>query len=135
MYSPIQQEFNLESTDQFSPPSMTTLGTPHTTVGAVPVARNNRMNPYQIHQRHNSFGAVSIAMSPPTSTAAAGGRAIPFTEQNAQNWFGTSLDSTGSSFGQSPIFVGRDMIISPSTSTGHLDAYAGTEDDESQQRK
>ncbi|KAG0171478.1 hypothetical protein DFQ28_009204 [Apophysomyces sp. BC1034] len=139
MYSPTQPEFNLESADQFSPPGMPSVGTPHTTVGAVPVGRNNRVYPsnsYQIHQRHNSFGAASIAMSPPSAAAAAAaaGRTIPFADPNAQNWFGTSLDSTGSSFGQSPIFGGRDIIVSPSTSTGHLDGYAGTEDDELQHR-
>ncbi|KAI9259585.1 helix-loop-helix DNA-binding domain-containing protein [Phascolomyces articulosus] len=154
MYSPTQQEFD----EQFSQTGLASMGTPHTTVGAVPV-RNPRggvfnpsaSNSYQLHQRQGSFGAASIAISPPNNVAAAaaaaaavGGRPIPFTDPNAQNWFGTSLDSNGSSFGQSPIFGGRDLIVSPSTSTGHLDAAAsgystaggpGTgEDEEAQQR-
>ncbi|KAI8391370.1 helix-loop-helix DNA-binding domain-containing protein [Radiomyces spectabilis] len=133
MYSPTQQEFNLEPTDHFSQAS---LGTPHTTVGAVPVGRSNRVfNPsqsYQLHQRQNSFGAASIAISPPN--AATAGRGIPFTDPNNSAWFGTSLDSTSSSFGQSPIFGGRDVIVSPSTSASHLDGFTGTEDDEMQQR-
>ncbi|KAI9030133.1 helix-loop-helix DNA-binding domain-containing protein [Phycomyces nitens] len=141
MYSPTQQDFNLEA-DHFVHPG---LGTPHTTVGAMPVVRNNRVfnssatAPYQMHQRHNSFGAVSIAMSPPhaaaaAAAAAAAGRGISFADPNAQHWFSTSLDSTGSSFGQSPIFGGRDLIVSPSTSTGHIEGYVGPEDDEHQQR-
>ncbi|KAI8150265.1 hypothetical protein BJV82DRAFT_573437 [Fennellomyces sp. T-0311] len=148
MYSPTQQEFD----EQFSQTGLASMGTPHTTVGAVPV-RNPRgvFNPsasssYQLHQRQGSFGAASIAISPPNNmaaaaaAAAAAGRPISFADPNAQNWFGTSLDSNGSSFGQSPIFGGRDLIVSPSTSTGHLDANgypasgAGGEDDELQQR-
>ncbi|KAF7729050.1 hypothetical protein EC973_005081 [Apophysomyces ossiformis] len=105
----------------------------HSTVGAVPVARNNPVfNPsYQMHRRQNSFGAASIAMSPPNPGT---GRPMSFADAGAQNWFGTSLDSASSSFGQSPIFATRDLIVSPSTSTGHLDGFATTEDDESQQR-
>ncbi|KAG0169654.1 hypothetical protein DFQ28_005895 [Apophysomyces sp. BC1034] len=114
---------------------MTSVDAPHTTVGAVPVARNNRVfnpsAPYQIHQRQSSFGAASIAMSPPNPGT---GRAMSFADAGAQNWFGTSLDSASSSFGQSPIFAGRDLIVSPSTSTGHLDGFAAGDDDESQQR-
>ncbi|CDH58224.1 hypothetical protein RO3G_15783 [Lichtheimia corymbifera JMRC:FSU:9682] len=135
MYSPTQQEL-LESGEQFAAPGgLVSMGTPHTTVDAMPV-RNprgvfNASNSYQLHQRHSSFGAASLAMSPP-SAAVAAGRPLSFGDPNAQNWFGTSLDSTGSSFGQSPIFGG---MVSPSTSTGHLDGYpAGTEDDEIQQR-
>ncbi|KAI7871629.1 hypothetical protein BDF14DRAFT_1718732 [Spinellus fusiger] len=144
MYSPTQQEFSMDPNDHFSHP--TGMGTPHTTVGAVPVTRNNRVfnsstaGSYHIHQRHNSFGNVSIAMSPPqaaaaanAANAAAAGRGISFADPNAQHWFGTSLDSTGSSFGQSPIFGGRDLIMSPSTSTGHIDGFGG-DDDEHQQR-
>ncbi|KAI7887447.1 HLH-domain-containing protein [Lichtheimia hyalospora FSU 10163] len=140
MYSPTHQSFNLEGDHPFSPTPGTSTSSPHTTVGAVPVARNSRLfNPpppapsssYQLHhhQRQGSFGAAaSIAMSPP------GGRGIPFGDpNNAQNWFGTSLDSTSSSFGQSPIFNGRDLVVSPSTSTSHIDGFTG-EEDEAQQR-
>ncbi|KAI8098393.1 uncharacterized protein B0P05DRAFT_521769 [Gilbertella persicaria] len=122
MYSPPQQQ---EYTDHFSQ-----VGTPHTTVGAVPVARNNRLlNPNYHHQRQNSFGTVASAMtmSPPSRT---------MYENNSQNWFGTSLDSNGSSFGQSPVFNNhRDIIVSPSTSSSHLDSFTNNqEDDENQQR-
>ncbi|KAG1147095.1 hypothetical protein G6F37_006543 [Rhizopus arrhizus] len=124
MYSPTQQDFNLEN-DHFSSNGM--MGTPHTTVGAVPVVRNSRLfNPsYQLHQRQNSFGTVaSIAMSPPN-------RGLPYDNNNSQNWFGTSLDSNTSSFGQSPIFTG---IVSPSASTGHLDNYTVNDDEEVNQK-
>lgn len=139
MYSPSQQQdYNID-TDHFQ----NSIDT-HTTVGAVPVVqRNNRLfNPsyqQQLHQRQNSFGTVAsaITMSPPNRT---GGMA--FNENNSQNWFGTSLDSNGSSFGQSPIFSGRDLIVSPSTSSGHLDLIGNNsninmngDDDENQQRK
>ncbi|KAI9321615.1 helix-loop-helix DNA-binding domain-containing protein [Dichotomocladium elegans] len=140
MYSPTQQEF-LDSNEQFSSAGglASMGGTPHTTVSAMPVRNGRGMfntggggggNSYHLHHRQGSFGAASIAMSPPS--AVAGGRPISFADPNAQNWFGTSLDSTGSSFGQSPIFGG---MVSPSTSTGHLDGYpGGGDDDEIQQR-
>jgi hypothetical protein len=74
----------------------------HATVGAMPVHRNQVFAPYV---RQNA--------------------AYPFENQA---WFGTSLDSTGSSFGQSPPFVSRDIVVSPSTSTP-------LDDDKSQQKK
>ncbi|KAI8641956.1 helix-loop-helix DNA-binding domain-containing protein, partial [Parasitella parasitica] len=101
----------------------------HTTVGAVPVVRNRLFNPPYHHQRQSSFGTAVSAMSPPNHS---GGMA--FNENNSQNWFGTSLDSNGSSFGQSPIFGG---IVSPSTSSGHLELIGSTQngdDDDGQQR-
>ncbi|KAI9022794.1 hypothetical protein CLU79DRAFT_750778 [Phycomyces nitens] len=132
MYSP-QQDFQLEPAGRFSPP-MASMGTPHTTVGAVPVTRNNRVfnssNNYTIHQRQDSFGTASIAMSPPNVPSR---HSMTFTDAN-QNWFGTSLDSTSSSFGQSPIFPGRDFIVSPSTSSGHLEGVNGQEEEEGQQK-
>ncbi|KAI7850911.1 hypothetical protein BDC45DRAFT_446369 [Circinella umbellata] len=151
MYSPTQQEFD----EQFSQTGLASMGgTPHTTVGAVPVRNQQRSvfnpstsNSYQLHQRQGSFGAASIAISPPNNMTAAvaaaanGGRPISFADPNAQHWFGTSLDSNGSSFGQSPIFGARDLIVSPSTSTGHLDGATygvgqggAGEDEELQQR-
>lgn len=52
------------------------------------------------------------------------------------NWFSTSLDSNASSFGQSPVFGGRDLLVTPSNSTGHIiDGFAGNDDDELSQRK
>lgn len=151
MYSPTQQDFNLDS-DSFQQ-AMTSQ---HTTVGAMPVRasqqhhqpsqqqRNSGMfghsSSYHHHQRQNSFGtAASIAMSPP--------RGMPFTTVNptTSNWFGTSLDSS-SSFGQSPptMFTSgsvsggnsrNDLIVSPSNSTSHLDGFTGNDDEEGQQRK
>ncbi|KAI8879944.1 HLH-domain-containing protein [Backusella circina FSU 941] len=77
----------------------------HATVGAMPINRIFHPQNY---------------MSQPRSSVT-----YPFENQT---WFGTSLDSTGSSFGQSPPpIIGRDVIVSPSTST-QLD------DDESQQK-
>jgi hypothetical protein len=144
MYSPTQQQQQQQDymeNDHFQQQqSNNNSGTPHTTVGAVPVVQrnnnNNRLfNPSQYHQRQNSFGTVAsaITMSPPSHRN--GGMA--FSNDNAQNWFGTSMDSNGSSFGQSPIFNGngRDLIVSPSTSTGHLDGFTGNEDEDGQQRK
>lgn len=134
MYSPTQQDYNLES-DHFTNQGMS--GTPHTTVGAVPVVQrnNNRLfNPSHYHQRQNSFGTVASAMSPPSHRNAG----MAFSNDNSQqNWFGTSMDSNGSSFGQSPIFHGnnRDLIISPSTSSSHLDGFTGNDEEEGQQRK
>ncbi|KAI8340893.1 helix-loop-helix DNA-binding domain-containing protein [Chlamydoabsidia padenii] len=141
MYSPTQQDFNLDS-DSFQH-AMTSQ---HTTVGAMPVRASQQHRNSGVfghpssyhypHQRQNSFGtAASIAMSPP--------RGIPFNtvDPTASNWFGTSLDSS-SSFGQSPptMFTtgsggGRnDLIVSPSTSTSHIDGFTGNEDDDMQQR-
>ncbi|ORZ09274.1 helix-loop-helix DNA-binding domain-domain-containing protein [Absidia repens] len=143
MYSPTQHDFHLDS-DSFQQ-AMTSQ---HTTVGAMPVRASQHHqrsggvfghgSPYHHpHQRQNSFGtAASIAMSPP--------RGIPFTtvDPTASNWFGTSLDSS-SSFGQSPPSAlyttipngGRnDLIVSPSSSTSHLDGLVGNDDDEAQQR-
>ncbi|SAM06801.1 hypothetical protein [Absidia glauca] len=150
MYSPTQQDFNLDS-DSFQQ-AMTSQ---HTTVGAMPVRasqqhhqpsqqqRNSGMfshpSSYHHHQRQNSFGtAASIAMSPP--------RGMPFTTVNptTSNWFGTSLDSS-SSFGQSPptMFTSgsvnggnsrSDLIVSPSNSTSQLDGFPGNDDEEGHQR-
>lgn len=148
MYSPSQQQdYNLD-TDHFNQQQQT-METSHTTVGAVPVVRNTRLfNPgyqQQLHQRQSSFGAVAsaITMSPPNHRSGGMAYADNTNANNSQNWFGTSLDSNGSSFGQSPIFNGRDLIVSPSTSTSHLDNFATTnslhsnpnDDEEAQQRK
>lgn len=138
MYSPTQQEFNLDSNS-----FQQAMTSQHTTVGAMPVRTSHQQRnsgiftthqaaaPYHHpHQRQNSFGtAASIAMSPP--------RGNPYSvDPTASNWFGTSLDSS-SSFGQSPPMfpTGRnDLIVSPSNSTSHLE-YVTNEDDEAQQRK
>ncbi|KAI9491449.1 hypothetical protein BDB00DRAFT_883829 [Zychaea mexicana] len=150
MYSPTQQQFNTETQDHhYHSASAVGIhnndpnnnnnngagGSLHTTVGAVPV-RNNPA--YNTSSSSYSFGAASLAMSP-TSTTAGGGRGIPFGEANSHHWFGTSMDSVGSSFGQSPpIFGGAggrgDLIVSPSTSTSQLDGLTAGEEDETQQR-
>ncbi|KAI9274683.1 helix-loop-helix DNA-binding domain-containing protein [Phascolomyces articulosus] len=112
-------------------------GSSHTTVGAVPV-RNNTAATYNTSTSSYSFGAASLAMSPTSTTT--GTRGIPFGEANSHNWFGTSMDSVGSSFGQSPpIFNGpgggrNELIVSPSTSTSQLDGLTTGEEDETQQR-
>ncbi|KAL1936408.1 hypothetical protein VTP01DRAFT_542 [Rhizomucor pusillus] len=125
MYSPTQQQFHMDAGNAQSSNS------PHTTVGAVPVARSNRVMPSYQHQRQGSFGAASIAMSPTGP-----GRSIQFGDQS---WLGTSVDSTGSSFGQSPPFygggaAGRDLVVSPSNSTSQLEGITGDEEDPLAQR-
>ncbi|KAI7846810.1 hypothetical protein BDC45DRAFT_493031 [Circinella umbellata] len=153
MYSPTQHHFNSEAQQQheqgFHPASIDIHnndsgdGPMHgdaspATVGAVPVRSNTAT--YNTSSSSYSFGAVSLAMSPPSTS---GTRGIPFGETNSHNWFGTSMDSVGSSFGQSPpIFNGgptpiggrNDLIVSPSTSTSQLDGITTGEEDETQQR-
>lgn len=126
MYSPTQQQFHMDAGNAQSSNS------PHTTVGAVPVARSSRVMPSYQHQRQGSFGAASIAMSPTGP-----GRSIQFGDQS---WLGTSVDSTGSSFGQSPPFygggaAGRDLVVSPSNSTSQLEGITGDEEDPLAQRQ
>ncbi|KAI8371192.1 helix-loop-helix DNA-binding domain-containing protein [Choanephora cucurbitarum] len=138
MYSPPQQDYGLD-TDHFSQQQM---GTPHTTVGAMPVVRNNRLfNPNYHHQRQNSFGTVAsaITMSPPNNNHPHRNSMGFHDNNNSQNWFGTSMDSNGSSFGQSPIFTNmpRELVVSPSTSSSHLDTLtvaSNHEEDEGQQK-
>ena len=154
MYSPTQQQFNPEAQQRheqgFHPTSIdihnndSSDGPTHgdsspTTAGAVPVRSST--GAYNTSASSYSFGAASLAMSP---TSTSGARGVPFGETTSHNWFGTSMDSVGSSFGQSPpIFnggpttVGRrnDLIVSPSTSTGQLDGLTAGEEDEAQQRK
>ncbi|KAI8365123.1 hypothetical protein BD560DRAFT_455253 [Blakeslea trispora] len=126
MYSPPQQDYGLD-TDHFSQQQQQQMGTPHTTVGAMPVVRNNRLfNPNYHHQRQNSFGtaASAITMSPPNNHHHRNSMGF-HDNNNSQNWFGTSMDSNGSSFGQSPIFTNmpRELVVSPSTSSSHLDTF------------
>lgn len=81
---------------------------------------------------YQSFGPMAIN---PSHTVHNG--SISFTDPNQNNnWFGTSLDSNTSSFGQSPVFGGRDLLVTPSNSTGHLiDSFAGGDEDDLTQRK
>lgn len=51
--------------------------------------------------------------------------------QAQENWLSTSLDST-TSFGQSPVFDTRHLLVTPSTSTGLVPTTAGDEDDQGQ---
>ncbi|KAG2219686.1 hypothetical protein INT45_001858 [Circinella minor] len=153
MYSPTQQQFNSDAQQQHEqglhPASIdihnsdSSDGPMHSdaspaTIGAVPVRSNTAA--YNTSTSSYSFGAASLAMSPPSTS---GARGIPFGETNSHNWFGTSMDSVGSSFGQSPpIFNGgptpiegrNDLIVSPSTSTSQLDGLTTGEEDETQQR-
>src|ERR1700710_1926480 len=107
MYSPSQQQ---QLFDQ--DPSLNAVST-HTSVGAMPMQGYSSIpnHPAAISRRRQS--SFSSVMSPPLS---AGPTSSSFDPSNAQAWFGTSLDSTGSSFSQS-MFGGRDLIVSPSTST------------------
>ncbi|KAI9480403.1 MAG: helix-loop-helix DNA-binding domain-containing protein [Benjaminiella poitrasii] len=78
-----------------------------------------QQSPLSTSPYHTSFGPMAINPSntfgTTTTTTAAG--------TDVTNWFSTSIESTTSSFGQSPIFnnsTNRDLIITPSNSTGHL---------------
>lgn len=123
MYSPNQQQQQLFDQD----PSLNGVST-HTSVGAMPMqSYSNSSHPATIARRRQS--SFSSVMSPPLS---AGPTSSSFDPNNAQAWFGTSLDSTGSSFSQS-MFGGRDLIVSPSTSTP-MDGFGAGDDDEATQR-
>ncbi|KAI8047584.1 helix-loop-helix DNA-binding domain-containing protein [Gilbertella persicaria] len=83
-------------------------------------------------QQSSSYSLHSSSFGPMAINNPSNG--ISFTDPSA-NWFGTSMDSNGSSFGQSPVFGGRDLLITPSNSTGHLiDTFTGNEDDDLSQR-
>ncbi|CAO3658791.1 unnamed protein product [Rhizopus stolonifer] len=76
-------------------------------------------SPYHtMHNRHNSgsnFGPMAIHSNSVQN----------FNTDPSATWFGTSLDSNTSSYG------GRDLIITPSNSTGHnIDSYASVNDDD-----
>ncbi|KAI8066070.1 helix-loop-helix DNA-binding domain-containing protein [Thamnidium elegans] len=93
---------------------------------------NQQQSPtyHNMHHNSNNFGPMAIN---PSSTVA-NGHNVPFTDP-ATNWFSTSLDSNASSFGQSPVFGGRDLLVTPSNSTGHLiDGFTAGDDDELSQR-
>jgi hypothetical protein len=86
------------------------------------------MHPQQQQQQQNSFGPMTI--SPPNHNIGA-----PFQDPSTQ-WFGTSLESNGSSFGQSPVFGTKDLLVTPSSSTGHLmEGYSGPENGDGIQRR
>jgi hypothetical protein len=92
------------------------------------------MNPQQhqhfhMQQHHqNSFSPMAINPSTTQSTN------ILADPASNPSWFGTSMDSNASSFGQSPPVYGRDLLVTPSNSTGHLMENYG-DDDELSQRK
>ncbi len=89
------------------------------------------------HHHNTNFGPMAIN---PSNTVGSnnnnGSGSVPFADPST-NWFGTSMDSNASSFGQSPVFGGRDLLVTPSNSTGHLiDGFTGGgDDDELSQRK
>ncbi|KAF1807584.1 helix-loop-helix DNA-binding domain-containing transcription factor [Mucor lusitanicus] len=93
-------------------------------------------SPYHTMHHSNSFGPMAIN---PSSTVQgnhnSGQNNMAFTDPSSANWFGTSMDSNASSFGQSPVFGGRDLLVTPSNSTGHIiDSFNGGEDEELSQR-
>ncbi|KAI9288870.1 helix-loop-helix DNA-binding domain-containing protein [Umbelopsis sp. AD052] len=124
MYSPNQQQ-------QFFDQEQSLNGlSAHTSVNAMPMQSYSTSHPTLpaaiARRRQSSFSSV---MSPPLS---AGPSSSSFDPANSQAWFGTSLDSTGSSFSQN-MFGGRDIIVSPSTSTP-MDGFGTADDDEAAQR-
>lgn len=122
MYSSNQQDFHMENTD-----TMFVNNQPRTRTSL-----NQQQSPTYHHHHNNNFGPMAIN---PSSTVSSGHGSVPFTDPST-NWFGTSMDSNASSFGQSPVFGGRDLLVTPSNSTGHLiDGFAGGDDDELSQRK
>jgi hypothetical protein len=89
---------------------------------------------YHNMHHNNSFGPMAI--NPSSTVQGSGQNNIPFTDPSSANWFGTSMDSNASSFGQSPVFGGRDLLVTPSNSTGHIiDSFNGGDDEDLGQRK
>ncbi|KAG1146058.1 hypothetical protein G6F36_015072 [Rhizopus arrhizus] len=90
--------------------------------------RNNFGQPsssyHPLHNRHNS-GQSSINNYGPMSI-----HNNTFSTDPSATWFSTSLDSNTSSFG------GRELIITPSNSTGHnIDDYSNYNDDDEYSQK
>lgn len=122
MYSSNQQEFHMDN------------NTDHMFVNNQPRTRtslNQTQSSSYLHHNTNNFGPMAIN---PSSTV--GPNNVGFADPST-NWFSTSLDSNASSFGQSPVFGGRDLLVTPSNSTGHIieGFAAGPDDDELSQRK
>ncbi|KAI9321878.1 hypothetical protein BX666DRAFT_1906529 [Dichotomocladium elegans] len=159
MYSPTYHSFRIkdDNAHQHSFPLTpgTSTSSPHPTLGASSVRRGSRLfspqtvpslfhppyhnnnnnndnnNNLRQHQRQGSLGSMgnAIAMSPRA-------RPIPFGDPAiTPNWFGTSLDSAGSSYRQSPAV--HDLVISPSTSANKMDGCDSefTEDNEEAQQR
>ena len=78
---------------------------------------------FSTHNRNNSnsnFAPISIHNSSVQT----------FNTDPSTTWFGTSLDSNTSSFG------GRELIITPSNSTGHIvEGYSNLNDDDDLSQK
>lgn len=130
MYSS-NQDFHMENTDNMfinnnQPRSRNSLNQQQS-----PTYQHQQQQQQQHHHSTN-FGPMAIN---PSNTVSSGNGSVPFADPST-NWFGTSMDSNASSFGQSPVFGGRDLLVTPSNSTGHLiDGFTGGDDDELSQRK
>lgn len=122
MYSTNQQEFHMDNNN--SNGDMFVNNQPRTRTSL------NQQSYLHHNTNNNNFGPMAI--NPSSTVSNNVGFADPST-----NWFSTSLDSNASSFGQSPVFGGRDLLVTPSNSTGHIieGFAAGPDDDELSQRK
>lgn len=125
MYSG-NQEFHMENPDHM----FVNNNQPRTRASLPPQQQSSSYH----NMHHSNFGPMAIN---PSNTVGSGGgsHSVPFGDPST-NWFSTSMDSNASSFGQSPVFGGRDLLVTPSNSTGHLiDGFTGGEDDALSQRK
>jgi hypothetical protein len=131
------QDFNIENQEHAmfinnNPRSRNSLGQQQQQQQQQPSQSYHSMHQANSNNGNNSFGPMAIN---PSNTVQGGQNGIPFADPST-NWFGTSMDSNASSFGQSPVFGGRDLLVTPSNSTGHLiEGFTGQEDDELSQRK
>ncbi|CAO3634809.1 unnamed protein product [Mucor fragilis] len=133
-----QQDFNIENPDHNlfinNPRSRNSFG--QQAQGQPQQPQQSTSSSYHTMHHSNSFGPMAIN---PSSTVQgnhnSGQNNMAFTDPSSANWFGTSMDSNASSFGQSPVFGGRDLLVTPSNSTGHIiDSFNGGEDEELGQR-
>ncbi|CAO3667546.1 unnamed protein product [Rhizopus stolonifer] len=85
----------------------------------------NQSSYHPIHNRSSSNGNGSFGpMTIHNNTVQT------FNGDSSTTWFGTSLDSNTSSFG------GRDLVVTPSNSTGHIiDGYSNNNDDDDYNQK
>lgn len=125
-----QQDFNIENSDHGL-----FIGNPRSRNSFNQQPQQSTSSSYHnMHHNSNSFGPMAI--NPSSTVQGSGQNSMPFTDPSSANWFGTSMDSNASSFGQSPVFGGRDLLVTPSNSTGHIiDGFNGVEDEELSQRK
>jgi transcription initiation factor TFIID subunit TAF12 len=132
MYS-TNQEFHMENSDHM----FVNNNQPRTRTSLNQQQQQQQQQSSSYHNIHHNTGNFGpMAINPSNTVGGSGGaHSVPFADPST-NWFSTSMDSNASSFGQSPVFGGRDLLVTPSNSTGHLiDGFAGGEDDELSQRK